>query len=108
MTMRLFPILVPPDVAERAAIGDILIGQSMTIVCAIPWSLIEPHEKRAKRNHRKGLEEIALRGGLDASEAICVIEDKPLFGKHYLPWRAANAKLAQMLVGEPEDELTAA
>jgi hypothetical protein len=106
--MRLFPILVPPDVAERAAIGDVLIGQSMTIVCAIPWSMIEPHEKRAKRNHRKSLEEIALRGGLDASEAICAIEDKPLFGKHRLGWRAANAKLALLLAGVDEDELTAA
>jgi hypothetical protein len=106
--MRLFPILVPPAVAERAAIGDLLNGQPMTLVCAIPWSMIEPHEKRAKINHRLSLEDLALRGGLDASEALCVIENRPLFSKHCLPWRAANAKLAMLVQGEPEDELTAA
>jgi hypothetical protein len=108
MTMRLFPILVPPSVAERAAIGDILNGQPMTIVCAIPWAMIEPHEKRAKRNHRLSLEEIALRGGLDASEAVAVIEDRPLFSRHRLGWNAANIKLVKLVQGEVEAELTAA
>jgi hypothetical protein len=105
--MRLFPILVPPDIAERAAIGEMLTGQAMTLVCAIPWSLIEPHAKRAKRNHRLSLEDIALRGGLDASEAMAVIEDRPCFGKSRRSWRQANAMLAELVAGEIETEAAA-
>lgn len=97
---KLFPILVPTAVAERAVIGDITLGQQMTLVCAIPWSMLAKHERRAKKTYGHGLEELARRGGLNASEAYAVIA-----GPH-LPWVEANARLMRMLVAA--DELTAA
>jgi hypothetical protein len=103
---RLFPILVPHAIAERAVIGELQLGQQMTLVCAIPWTLIAPHEKQAKRNHRLGLEELAQRGGLDASEALAVINGHAAYGPRRVPWLEANQRLAAMLVDVPE--LTAA
>lgn len=45
---------------------------------SIPWRLIAPHEERAKRNHAQSLERLAERGGLNPTEALCVIEDRAL------------------------------
>ena len=97
---RLFPVLVPPSIAQRAVIGDITRGQQMTLVCAIPWSLLARHERRARKTFGVRLEELAAPGGLDASEAYAVIRG-PL-----LPWVEANGRLAEMLSRVPE--LTAA
>jgi hypothetical protein len=97
---RLFPILVPPSIAERAVIGDITLGQQMTLVCALPWSMLERHERRARKTYGVGLEELAMRGGLDAIEAYAVINGPRL------PWIDANARLATMLARTLE--LTAA
>lgn len=42
----------------------------------IPWSLIAPHDKQAQRNHGgQTLVRLAQRGGLDAMEAVAVLED---------------------------------
>jgi hypothetical protein len=97
---RLFPILVPSSIAERAVIGDITLGQQMTLVCALPWSLLEGHERRAKKIFGVGIEELAARGGLEAHEAYAVIAGPRL------EWVDANAKLAMMLARTLE--LTAA
>lgn len=97
---RLFPILVPSIVAERAVIGDITLGQQMTLVCAIPWEIIAKHERRAKKTFGHDLEELAERGGLDAIEAYAVIAGPRL------SWIEANARLQRMLA--TADELTAA
>jgi len=43
---------------------------------AIPWALILPHEKQAIRNHGQDLSRLADRGGLDAAEAVAVLEDR--------------------------------
>ena len=97
---RLFPVLVPSSIAERAVIGDITRGQQMTLVCAIPWSLLAKHERRARKTYGVGLEELAERGGLDATEVYAVINGPRL------PWIEANGRLAQLL--SRELELTAA
>lgn len=45
---------------------------------AIPWGLIAPHERQAKENHYgQDLAKLASRGGLDSSEAVAVLEDRP-------------------------------
>lgn len=44
---------------------------------SIPWSLIEPHEAQAKRNHDQTLQRLAERGGLSPCEAVAVLEDRP-------------------------------
>lgn len=46
---------------------------------SIPWSLIEPHRKRAMRNHDQTLERLAERGGLSPKEIMCVLEDRDWF-----------------------------
>jgi hypothetical protein len=58
--MRWFPIL------QEVGIG------------AIPWEMIEPCEAQAKRNHDQSLERLAERGGLGASEAVCVLNGQSL------------------------------
>jgi hypothetical protein len=44
---------------------------------AIPWSVIAPHERQAHYNHSQTLTRLAERGGLDASEAVAVLESRP-------------------------------
>lgn len=44
----------------------------------VPWSLLAPHEKRAKRNHDQSLEKLASRGGLGVTEMLAVLEDRGL------------------------------
>ena len=45
---------------------------------SIPWAMIAPHEAQALENHcGQSLERLAQRGGLEASEAIAVLEDRP-------------------------------
>lgn len=55
--IRLFPIMDAPS---------------------IPWSVIAPCEEQAKKNHDQTLERLAERGGLDAGEAVVVLQSKRL------------------------------
>lgn len=48
----------------------------LAIVLQIPWAMIAPHEGQAYRNHSQTLERLDQRGGLDAAEAIAVLEDR--------------------------------
>ena len=48
---------------------------------SIPFALIEPHRKRAKRNHQQSLEQLNKRGGLDPIELVAVLEDRRI-----IPW----------------------
>ncbi len=42
----------------------------------LPWSIIEPHEAQALKNHGQTLERLAERGGLSACEAVAILEDR--------------------------------
>ncbi len=42
---------------------------------SVPWSLLAPHEARAKRNHDQTLERLAERCGLSPYEMRCVLLD---------------------------------
>jgi len=57
---------------------------------ALPWKLIEPHERQARINHSKTLQTLANLGGLDWGEALAVLEDRP--------WRRMGAQLAEKAV----------
>lgn len=46
------------------------------LVLSIPWELIEPHQKQAQINHGQTLERLKARGGLGASEAVAILEDR--------------------------------
>ena len=40
---------------------------------SVPWFAIAPHEDWAQTNHGQTLKELARRGGLDPTEAYCVV-----------------------------------
>jgi hypothetical protein len=44
---------------------------------SIPWEMIAPHELQAQKNHYQTLQKLAERGGLDESESIAILEDRP-------------------------------
>jgi hypothetical protein len=52
--------------------------RSEALACprTVPWSLLAPHEERARRNHDQSLERLAERGGLDPSEIAAIVEDR--------------------------------
>ena len=62
MTQKLFPIL----------------GENKG-VAFVPWSLVEPHQAQAMKNHRQTLERLAERGGLSWPELVAVISDRDYF-----------------------------
>lgn len=72
---KFFPIMFGGYRAkeEVAALrnADVCFG----VVC-IPWDMILPHERQALRNHSQTLKRLAERGGLSASEAVAVLEDR--------------------------------
>lgn len=41
----------------------------------IPWSIIQPHEAQALKNHYQTLQRLAERGGLDWNETLAVLTD---------------------------------
>lgn len=43
----------------------------------VPWSMVESHEEQAQANHAQTLKRLNERGGLDPSELLAVIEDRP-------------------------------
>ena len=44
---------------------------------SVPWSLVAPHEKQARHNHDRSLEQLAEAGGLSPKELVFVLEDRP-------------------------------
>jgi hypothetical protein len=61
----------------------------------IPWDLIAPHEAQARANHSgKGLEQLAIRGGVTVPEALAIIEDRPW---ERMPLGAATRQLQALL-----------
>jgi hypothetical protein len=54
---------------------------SATLLGSVPWDFIAPHEAQAQRNHGQSLQRLAERGGLNAAEAMSVVE-----GERYGRW----------------------
>lgn len=71
---------------------------------AIPFALLLPHEKQAMKNHDgQDLNRLAARGGLEASEACAVLEDRP--------WRpmtreAAHDRLWELVFSAAQEAIT--
>lgn len=58
---------------------DLLIRQGRvrtSIVKEVPWAMLEPHEPHAKRLLHQSLETASGRGGIDAGEALCILDEK--------------------------------
>lgn len=44
---------------------------------SVAWAVVQPHAKRAMRNHGQSLERLAERGGLGPSELYALVHDLP-------------------------------
>jgi hypothetical protein len=89
MTARMFPVLF------QGRDGD--AARKLGCPREIPWSFLEPHEARAKRNHDQTLQRLAERGGLSPAEIMCVIEDRGLFTGKWEGDIAATPRLKDAL-----------
>jgi hypothetical protein len=56
-----FPIMAPPPGCPER----------------VPWAFVAPHEGQALANHEQDLTQLARRGGLDTTELLAVLEDRP-------------------------------
>ncbi len=65
---------------------------------SIPWSVIEPHEHQALRNHDQTLERLAERGGLGPDELLAVLTGKRFRDVGRLPSIEIYARLASLLL----------
>jgi len=77
----------------------------------VPWPMVAPHRDQIFSNHRQTLEQIALRGGLSAWEAVLVLSDEPLLeifntAQDELDQRSKEkeSQLAEMVSGWLEKE----
>jgi hypothetical protein len=64
---RLFPLVVDRD--RTLAFPD--------APTALPWPLVAAHEYQALINHGQSVAELAKNGGIDWSEIVAVLEDRP-------------------------------
>lgn len=65
----MFPVLLPYTMRQQY--------EELGCPKEIPWSLLTPHEARARANHNQSLVELAERGGLTPLEIMAVLLDWP-------------------------------
>jgi hypothetical protein len=63
----LFPLVVDRD-------RSITFPEAPT---ALPWPLVAAHENQALINHGQSIAELAKNGGIDWSEMVALLEDRP-------------------------------
>jgi hypothetical protein len=64
---RLFPLAVDRD-------RTLAFSEAPT---ALPWSLVAAHEPQALINHGQSVAALAENGGIEWSEMVAVLEDRP-------------------------------
>jgi hypothetical protein len=74
--MKLFPITGFRDAFPKYREQGLL-----QVVIAVPWDMLAPHQAQAIKNHSQTLERLAQRGGLDASEAMAIIDGVDVFSR---------------------------
>jgi hypothetical protein len=72
--MKMFPLLFGYRIKEE--IESVINAGGTSIVIALPWSMIEPHERQAIKNHSQTLARLAERGGLAPCEACAILDDR--------------------------------
>lgn len=95
---------MPVMLNERDSL-DVLSAQvrkagGATIVCAIPWAAIAPHEAQAERNHGQTLARLAARGGLGVCEAVAIMENRRW---RRMEFGEAHARLAELIAKSPAE-----
>ncbi len=68
MADKRFPIMVP--LARKEQYAD--------LPSSVPWALVEPHRKRAFKNHGQTLERLTERYGLSPMELWALLSDENL------------------------------
>lgn len=69
-------------------------GSYRGTITEIPWSTISKHARQARENHYQTIERLAERGGLWASEAVAVLEDREW---HHMDLSAAEKRLRELI-----------
>jgi hypothetical protein len=64
---RLFPLVVNRD-------RSLAFPEAPT---ALPWPLVAAHEDQARINHGHSIADLAENGGIEWSEMVAVLEDRP-------------------------------
>lgn len=84
MSLRRFPILYPTGVRRREP----------NLPTSVAWSIVEPHEPQAIKNHDQTLERLAERGGLSPTELYAVLHDQKWDALAGFDWAAWIRELA--------------
>jgi len=80
---RLFPLAVDRD--RTLAFPD--------APTALPWPLVAAHEPQALINHGRSIGELAANGGIEWSEMVAVLEDRPC---HWMSVDEAAERLEEL------------
>ena len=96
MAERMFPIMVTTYRENNEITFARKIDSPFVVVC-LPWAMIAPHERQALCNHDQTLKRLAERGGLDCTEALAVLDDKP-YPLYAVNNGSDNARLAGMVL----------
>jgi len=76
----------------RRTCFPVMAGRWLT---AVPWAYVAEHAPQAMQNHAQSLEHLAQRGGLQASELLAVLEDRPWYK---LPQYPAECRLMALVI----------
>lgn len=90
--MRMFPILFDYRIKEE--IAKLREANCVSMVIALPWPMVEAHEKQAQKNHSQSVTRLAERGGLSPCEACAVLEDRDYYPAPTQP--QAHARLKEL------------
>ena len=81
----LFPLIVDRD-------RSLAFPEAPT---ALPWPLVAAHENQARINHGRSIVELAENGGIEWSEMVAVLEDRPW---HWMSVDAEAERLEDLFV----------
>lgn len=66
---------------------------------AVPWDMVRPHDRQARRNHDQSLKRLAARGGLHPVELLAVLDGRPFPEREYLaaPEQVCAGAIAELI-----------
>jgi hypothetical protein len=85
MTSSSFPVLLDHDFRVRTAQSLRDVGSCLSCV-GVPRAMLAEHLEQCYLNHGVGLDVLARKGGLAASECLAILEDRG-----WLPMKEAEA-----------------
>lgn len=97
--IEIFPIMAPQVESYRWP-SNLRNAGILCVVTGLPWTILAPHEAQAMKNHSQTLKTLAGRGGLSASEALAVIEDRSWCS---MPEDEAHTKLACLVLAASKE-----